>query len=364
MPHRHTAHNSEYGIFAAQDKAFEMTHEYSYYSLSEYCKRTYGEKLYRIALDAGMTCPNRDGTLDSRGCIFCSAGGSGDFAVPAAAARNAVPASDRITNDIYTQIESGKKQSAAKFHGSRYIAYFQAYTNTYDTPERLYRLYTQALSHPNVAGISIATRPDCLSDEVLGVLSRCRTEYPGHFIWIELGLQTIHEQTARYIRRGYALPVFEQAMQILKKHGLPVIVHVIAGLPGEDAGQFYETISYVNNLHPFGIKIQLLHVLRGTDLASEYYNKCFETLTLEQYLEMTAHALTLLSPDIVIHRLTGDGPKKLLIAPLWSADKKNVLNTLHRYLREHGIVQGSAAQQKASSKGTACTPVPAGTPAK
>lgn len=323
-----------------------MTHEYGYYSLSEYCKKTYGEKLYRIALDAGMTCPNRDGTLDSRGCIFCSAGGSGDFAVHSAVSRNAVSAADSITVDIDMQIESGKKQSAAKFHGSRYIAYFQAYTNTYDTPERLYRLYTQALSHPDIAGISIATRPDCLSDEVLHVLSRCQTEYPGHFIWVELGLQTIHDKTARYIRRGYALPVFDRAMEALGARGIPVIVHVIAGLPGENAARFYDTISYVNNLHPFGIKIQLLHVLRGTDLASEYENRCFDILTLQQYIEMTAHALTLLSPDIVIHRLTGDGPKKLLIAPLWSADKKSVLNALHRYIREHGIVQGSAVRQK------------------
>ncbi|MDE6419472.1 MAG: TIGR01212 family radical SAM protein [Lachnospiraceae bacterium] len=306
-----------------------MALENGYYSLSDYCKKTYGEKLYRIALDAGMTCPNRDGTLGSHGCIFCSAGGSGDFA------------SHLVTHDIVSQIERGKAQSAAKFRGSRYIAYFQAYTNTYDRPERLYRLYTQALSHPDIAGISIATRPDCLSAEVLAVLTRCQAEYPDRFIWIELGLQTIHEQTALYLRRGYPLSVFAEAMEALRARRIPTIVHVIAGLPGESAAQFYETVSYVNSFHPFGIKLQLLHVLRGTDLAPDYERHCFETLTMEQYIEMTAHALTLLSPDIVIHRLTGDGPKKLLIAPCWSADKKTVLNAMHRYLKEHRIVQGS-----------------------
>lgn len=275
-----------------------------------------------------MTCPNRDGTLGSQGCIFCSEGGSGDFAARL------------ITDDIVSQIERGKAQSAAKFHGSRYIAYFQAYTNTYDQPGRLYRLYSQALSHPDVAGISIATRPDCLPTDVLDVLSRCGADYPDKFIWIELGLQTIHEQTARYIRRGYPLSVFAEAMEALKTRRIPTIVHIIAGLPGESAAQFYETVSYVNSLHPFGVKLQLLHVLRGTDLASDYERRRFETLTMEQYIEMTAHALTLLAHDIVIHRLTGDGPKKLLIAPLWSADKKTVLNTLHRYLKEHRIVQG------------------------
>ena len=306
-----------------------MTLENGYYSLSEYCKKTYGEKLYRIALDAGMTCPNRDGTLGRHGCIFCSAGGSGDFA------------SHLATHDIVSQIEHGKAQSAAKFRGSRYIAYFQAYTNTYDRSDRLYRLYAQALSHPDIAGISIATRPDCLSEDVLAVLTRCQAEYPDRFIWIELGLQTIHEQTALYLRRGYPLSVFAEAMEALKTRRIPAIVHVIAGLPGESAAQFYETVSYVNSFHPFGIKLQLLHVLRGTDLAADYEQHRFETLTMEQYIEMTAHALTLLSPDIVIHRLTGDGPKKLLIAPCWSADKKTVLNAMHRYLREHRIVQGS-----------------------
>lgn len=322
-----------------------MTHEYGYYSLSEYCKNTYGEKLYRISLDAGMTCPNRDRTLGTGGCIFCSAGGSGDFA----ARPDTCDAEGNVTLDIYSQIERGKSQSAAKFHGTRYIAYFQAYTNTYGAPERLYRLYTEALSHPDIAGISIATRTDCLSRDVLDVLSRCRTEYPDRFLWIELGLQTIHERTARYIRRGYPLPVFAEAMAALHERNIPCIVHVIAGLPFENAAQFYETVSYVNSCHPFGVKIQLLHVLRGTDLAAEYKNGCFQTLTMQQYIEMTAHALTLLSPDIVIHRLTGDGPKKLLIAPLWSADKKNVRNTLHRYLKDHQITQGSGVPQEGSA---------------
>ncbi len=307
-----------------------------YYSLSDYCKETFGEKLYKIALDAGMTCPNRDGTKGSRGCIFCSAGGSGEFAAHKKPCVMKSP-----SPNIAFQIESGKAQSAGKFRGRRYIAYFQAYTNTYAPPARLYALYTQALSHPDIAGISIATRPDCLGREVLAVLDRCRSEYPGKFVWIELGLQTVHEKTARYIRRGYPLSVFDRAVFALHTLGIPVIVHIILGLPGETQEQMLETVCYVNSVHPSGVKLQLLHVLKGTDLEADYASHRFEVMTQDAYIETVARALTLLSPGIVIHRLTGDGPKRLLIAPLWSADKKNVLNSLTRYLDEHQITQGS-----------------------
>lgn len=298
------------------------------YTLSDYCRAAFGEKLYKIAIHAGMTCPNRDGTLDTRGCIFCSAGGSGGFAVCGALS-------------VREQIEQGRQLLSGKHTGSRYIAYYQAFTNTYDRPEELRVRYLEALSQSDIAGISIATRPDCLGEEVLAVLTECRDAYPDKFVWVELGLQTAKEESIRYIRRGYDNAVFEQAMNDLHRLHLPVIVHVILGLPGETPEDMYTTINYVNHFHPFGIKLQLLHVLEGTDLAEDYRKGLFQTLDKEAYIRIVAHCLELLSPNIVIHRLTGDGPKRLLLAPAWSADKKGVLNALHRYLNEHHITQGS-----------------------
>ncbi len=302
--------------------------EKRYRTFSDYCMETYHEKLYKIAIDAGMTCPNRDGTKGTRGCIFCSAGGSGDFAVPPG-----LP--------IREQIAQGKLLLSAKHTGRRFIAYYQAFTNTYASPDRLLFLYQEALAQPDIAGISIATRPDCLSDEVLHVLTLCQNKYPDKFIWVELGLQTCHKKSIDYIRRGYENSVFEQAMQNLKALSIPVIVHVILGLPNESEEDMYETIHYVNLFHPFGIKLQLLHVLEHTDLASAYRNGFFNVLSKETYLRIVSHCLELLSPDTVIHRITGDGPKKLLIAPLWSTNKKSVLNALHQYMKEHNIIQGS-----------------------
>lgn len=309
-------------------------HGKPYYSLDAWCKNTYQHKCYKIALNAHMTCPNRDGSLDTRGCIFCSAGGSGDFAVE-------LPAAGSVKEDIGSQLSAGIRLIEGKNPETPLIiAYFQAYTNTYAPVPYLERIYTAALSSPGVCGISVATRPDCLPDEVIALLIRLKEEFPGKFIWIELGLQTIHEKTAAFIRRGYSLPCFEDAMLRLQKANIPSIVHVILGLPGETENDMLKTVRYLNNFHPFGIKLQLLHVLEGTDLAIHYQNREFEVLTKEQYLDILIHCLENLSPDIVVHRVTGDGPKKILIAPAWSGNKRDVLNTLHRLMREKGSFQG------------------------
>ena len=287
-------------------------HSKRYYSLDAFLKNSYGCRIKKIAIDAGFTCPNRDGTLDTRGCIFCSAGGSGDFAVPPASVTSREP----------------------------YIAYFQAYTCTYGPIGYLEALYRNALDDPLVLGISIATRPDCLPEEVLSLLERLHAAYPEKFIWIELGLQTIHEQTALYIRRGYSLDCFRQAVHSLHSVRIPVVVHTILGLPGEDGAMMAATIDYINHLPVWGIKLQLLHVLKGTDLALDYQNGYFKEMTLEGYLAVLTECIERLSPDTVIHRVTGDGPRELLLAPLWSADKKRVLNTLHHRMKIQDSYQG------------------------
>ena len=310
-------------------------HGKPYYSLDAYCKNTFQHKCYKIALNAHMTCPNRDGTLDTRGCIFCSAGGSGDFAVAYEAANLEVAGSG-----IKAQLAKGQLLFGDKHIGNHFIAYFQAYTNTYAPTSYLEEIYTAALTTPEVCGISIATRPDCLSEEVLTLLSHLRKRFPEKFIWIELGLQTIHEATAKYIRRGYKLPVFNTAVAKLHDIDIPVIVHVILGLPGETEKMVYETIEHLNRLPLFGIKLQLLHVLKGTDLATDYNAGKFTVLSKEDYLLLLIHCLELLRPDIVIHRVTGDGPKDLLLAPLWSLNKRDVLNSLHQKMREQNTYQG------------------------
>lgn len=304
-------------------------HGKPYYSLDAYCKNTYQQKCYKIALNTHMGCPNRDGTLGTRGCIFCSAGGSGDFAVSA------------MGKSISTQLKEGLSLFGDKKIGQHYIAYFQAYTNTYAPLPYLRQVYTEALSHPQVCGISIATRPDCLPDEVLQLLGELKTAYPDKFIWVELGLQTIHEKTACFIRRGYPLSCFTAAMQRLSAMNIPVIVHVILGLPHETEAMMLETISYVNQIKPFGIKLQLLHILRDTDLADYYLQGHFEALSKSSYLELVISCLERLSPDIVIHRVTGDGPKELLIAPIWSCNKRDVLNSLHKLMKKKNTWQGA-----------------------
>lgn len=298
--------------------------EKRYYSLDYYLKQTYGEKLYKIALDGGMTCPNRDGTLGVRGCIFCSAGGSGDFA------------GDRRTS-ITEQIEAGKAQSIRKHSGFSYIAYFQAYTNTYAPVSYLRSVFTEAINHPDIRILSIATRPDCLNDDVLALLAELNKKKP---VWVELGLQTIHEETAQFIRRGYKLPVFEDALRELRKIGITVIVHTILCLPGESREMMLDTIRYLNTQDIQGIKLQLLHILKHTDLADYYEKHPFHLPSREEYYELLGMCICSLRPDIVIHRLTGDGPKQLLVAPLWTGNKRQVLNGMQRYFKEQNIWQG------------------------
>ncbi len=299
------------------------------YTLNDYCRETFGEKLYKISLNGGFTCPNRDGTLGSRGCIFCSAGGSGDFAEDPHAS-------------IAAQIEAGKKKIEKKMKsGGHYIAYFQAYTNTYAPLERLEALFTAAISHPDIRVLSVATRPDCIPEETVALLARLNRIKP---VWVELGLQTIHEESARYIRRGYPLAVYEDALRRLKEAGLTVITHVILGLPGETREDMLETIKYlakgIKDTRTDGIKLQLLHVLRNTDLAEDYLAGRFSVMTLEEYLPLLADCVRRLPPDMVVHRITGDGPKNLLLAPLWTGNKRLVLNAITRYFKEEQVQQG------------------------
>ncbi len=298
-----------------------------YNTLNEYFKTTFGTKCYKIAVDAGMTCPNRDGKLDDRGCIFC-AEGSGTFAA---------------RGSINEQIEEGLSRFN-KSHGDKFVIYFQAYTNTYGPVEHLRQVYEDALNHEKVIGISIATRPDELGDDVLALLAELQGKYQSKFIWVELGLQTIHEGTASYIRRCYPLEIYEAACQKLKKLNICYITHIILGLPGESSEHILETIAYLNGeeLRPFGVKLQLLHVLKGTDLALDFNAGKFTTYTEDEYIDILIQCIEHLHPDIVLHRVTGDGPKSLLISPLWSGNKKAVLNHLHKEMRARESFQGKA----------------------
>lgn len=295
-----------------------------YYSFDYMLKERFSEKVYKVALNGGMTCPNRDGTLGSRGCIFCSAGGSGDFA------------GDK-QDSITTQIEKQAARLRMKRNASSFIAYFQAYTNTYAPVEYLRSIFTEAISHPDIVALSIGTRPDCLGKDVLNLLEELNQQKP---VWVELGLQTIHEKTASYIRRGYPLSCFDEAVQQLRNRNLDVIVHTILGLPGETKKEILETINYLNHTDIQGIKLQLLHVLKNTDLAKDYLDGKFSAYEMNEYIDLVIDCLEHLSPKIVIHRLTGDGPKDLLIAPTWSSAKKTVLNTLHHECKIRDAYQG------------------------
>ena len=283
-------------------------------TLNDSMRARFGCKVYKLALDGGFTCPVRDGTLDTRGCIFCSAGGSGEFAESRALS-------------ITEQIEQGKKRVAGKIRDGKYIAYFQAYTGTYADLPRLRKLYREAVSHPDIAALSVATRPDCLPEEVLDLLAELNREKP---VWIELGLQTIHEKTAGYIRRGYPLSVYDQAVTELKARGIEVITHLILGLPGETAEDMCASVRYVCAGRTDGIKLQLLHILKGTDLAKEYEAGRVHALTEDEYIGILKQCVPQIPDSVVVHRLTGDGDKRLLIAPLWSADKKHVLSRIRR----------------------------------
>ncbi len=316
-----------------------------YTSLNTYLKERFGCKVYRIAINGGFTCPNRDGRIDTRGCIFCSGYGSGDFALDA-------------SFSVTEQIERGKKKVAGKMHGKgKYIAYFQAFTNTYAPVKRLRSLFTEAIDHPDIAVLSVATRPDCLPEEVLDLLSELNERKP---VWVELGLQTIHEKSAEYIRRGYPLHVYDEAVRKLRERDIEVITHVILGLPGETREDMLETVRYVckeqkgviehdnsdnisqqenetdkkDGYHIQGIKLSLLHVIEGTDLAKDYKMGKFQCMSMEEYVDLIRDCIAIIPKDVVVHRMTGDGAKKTLVAPLWSADKKRVLNAINRVLQE------------------------------
>lgn len=289
-----------------------------YLSFNKYLKDKFGQKVYKISLDGGFTCPNRDGKTGTRGCIFCSKGGSGDFA-------------ESREMSITEQIENGKKRVEKKIKSGKYIAYFQAFTNTYAPVEILRQKYEEAINHPDIVALSIATRPDCLGDDVLRLLDEMNKIKP---IFVELGLQTIHQKSAKYIRRGYDLSVYDKAVRDLKKIGVNVVVHVILGLPNESENDMLETVKYVCESGANGIKLQLLHVIDGTDLAKDYEKGLFKTLEFDEYINLIVKCVKIIPKDIVIHRLTGDGAKKDLIAPLWSADKKRVLNAINKALME------------------------------
>lgn len=305
-----------------------------YFSLNDYCKQTFGDKVYRLSLNAGCTCPNRDGSLSVGGCTFCSEGGSGDFATA-------------YDVSISAQINEAQKRIRQKTDCNKFIAYFQAYTNTYAPLSHLRRIYTEALNEPEVVALSIGTRCDCLSEEILDLLDElgkakwpCPAGMMHKPIWIELGLQTIHDTTHARLNTHTTVALFDDAVEKLHSLGIKVIAHVILGLPGESKEMILETVSHVASLPVAGIKLQLLHILKGTKLASEYEAEPFSLFELEEYCDFVIDCLEILPPNMVIHRLTGDGPRKLLIAPLWSTDKKRVLNTINKRLHERDTWQG------------------------
>lgn len=298
-----------------------------YYKLSDYLKQEYGMKLYKLALDGGRTCPNRDGTCGSKGCIFCSGRGSGDF----------TPDS---TLEIRDQLSEAKKRIRKKLPNEPigYITYFQAFTNTYGKLEELEPMFLDAIEDPEVKILSIATRPDCLPEDILNMLERLNSIKP---VWVELGLQTIHSQTAAYIRRGYDLAIYDRAVAELKKRNIDVITHVILGLPGETIEEMLETVRYVGNTETQGIKLQLLHVLKGTDLELEYKKGKVPCLTLPEYINILEDCIRYLPKNMVIHRLTGDGDKRILLAPEWSGNKRLVMNTIRKEFTRRNVEQGS-----------------------
>lgn len=299
----------------------------NYYSLNKYLNNTFAEKVYKISLNGNMTCPNRDGTLGTKGCIFCSRGGSGEFAADALLS-------------IHEQIQQAKQRIRKKSDCKKYIAYFQPFTNTYAPTEYLEKNFTEAISEPDIVALSIATRPDCLGNNVLGLLEKLNKIKP---VWVELGLQTIHEKSADYIRRMYPLSVYDSAVENLHKIGVNVITHLILGLPNESKEMMLDSVKYVGNKTD-GIKLQLLHILKNTDLCDDYENGKFDVLSMEDYIDILCDCIELLPENVVIHRLTGDGDKKLLVAPMWSADKKRVLNSINREFTKRDITQGRKAK--------------------
>lgn len=299
-------------------------HGRRWYSFDSFLKNYFCEKLYKVSLDGGFTCPNRDGSIGTGGCIFCSEGGSGDFASNAALS-------------IPDQITEGIRLVSHKTESSRYIAYFQAFTNTYGPIEKLRSLFWEAINDPRIAGLSIGTRPDCLPPDVLQLLQELNQIKP---VFVELGLQTIHPSTADFIRRGYPLSCFENSVKHLYEIGIFTVVHLILGLPGETENMMLESVRYLNALPIHGVKFSMLHILKHTDLADFYTQHPFPVFTLDSYVQMILKCIGNLRKDIVIHRLTGDGPKDLLIAPTWSLQKRKVLNEISHQLKVQNISQG------------------------
>ncbi len=294
-----------------------------YYSLNKKLNEQFGCKAYKIALDAGLSCPNRDGTKGDRGCIFCL-NGSGDF-------------SEKPNGSIQNQIELAKKRVESKNKSGKYIAYFQSYTNTYGNPEYLKKIFTEAAKHPDIVAVSVATRPDCLGDDVLSVLKDVAKIKP---LWVELGFQTMHKESIDYIRRAYDNEVYEKAVNALHFIGAEVITHIILGLPRETKEMMKQSVMYAAKTGTDGIKLQLLHVLKNTDLEKDYIAGMFNTLEMDEYIDILCECVEILPENIVIHRLTGDGAKKHLVAPLWSADKKKVLNAINKEFEIRNVIQG------------------------
>lgn len=309
--------------------------EKPYHSLDYELKQRFGGKVYKLTLNGGMSCPNRDGKISFGGCIFCSEGGSGEFASSAMLS-------------VSEQIQDAKKRLCGKRPVNQYIAYFQAYTNTYGPIEHLRKIFNEAIEDPEIVLLSIATRPDCLPDEVIELLAELNQKKP---VWIELGLQTIHETSARFIRRGYPLSVFTDAVNRLTAHKIEVVTHVILGLPGETKEMMLETVDFLNTMPIQGIKLQLLHVLEGTDLGIYYKNTGFHILEENEYVNLIIECIEHLRPEITIHRITGDGPKDLLIAPLWSSAKRSVLNHIHHEMKLQNSWQGKFSEQKGDTHG-------------
>ncbi len=293
-----------------------------YYSLNDYLQKTFGEKVYKLSLDLGLTCPNRDGTLDTRGCIFCLAGSS-HFA--------------SRKGSISEKIEKAKELVAKKTKASRFIAYFQSFTNTYAPIEYLKSVFYETILREDIVALSIATRPDCLPDEVIALLRELNAIKP---VWVELGLQTANEKTAEYIRRCYKNSVYADAVKRLKSAGVQVITHIIIGLPNETKKDALASVDFAVAAGTDGIKLQLLHILRGTELYDEYIKGSFSELSLDEYMNILFECIERLPERVVVHRITGDAPKLYLAAPLWSGDKKRVMNTINREMQARGIKQG------------------------
>lgn len=293
-----------------------------YYSLNEYLKNTFGEKVYKLSLDLGLTCPNRDGTLDTRGCIFCH-NGSSHFA--------------ECGEDINIQLENAKKRVKSKTDAKKFIAYFQSFTNTYAPAGHLEKIFTEVINRDDIVAISIGTRPDCLPPEILDLLEKLNKIKP---VWVELGLQTSNEKSAEYIRRCYPNSVYENAVKELKNRGITVITHIIIGLPNETKEDIFNTVDFAVKCSTDGVKLQLLHILKDTDLYEDLKKGLVVPLTLDEYMDILFGCIERIPENVVIHRITGDAPKKYLIEPLWSADKKNVLNTINREMKNRNIIQG------------------------